>query len=150
MKTLYFVQHGLALPEEIDQNRPLSETGSDDVCKVATYLKNHHIEIHKIFHSGKLRAMETATMFSDILGVHYVSKIHGMNPKDSPTILIKQMTEDAAMYVGHLPNIENVVSNLLTHGGMKSVLKFQNAAVACIEIEEKAASLKWFITAEMC
>lgn len=150
MKTLYFVQHGLALPKEVDPNRPLSETGYEENYKVATYLKNHNIEIHKIFHSGKLRAMETATQFSEILGVHYVSKINGMNPKDSPTILIEQITEDAVMYVGHLPNIDNIVASLLTHGGMHSLLHFQNSAVACVEIYENKVSLKWFITASMC
>ncbi|MFT6985806.1 MAG: phosphohistidine phosphatase [Psychromonas sp.] len=150
MKTLYFVQHGLALPEEVDPNRPLSETGFEENNKVATYLKNHNIEIHKIFHSGKLRAMETAAQFSEVLGVHYVSKISGMNPNDSPTLLIKQITEDAVMYVGHLPNIDNIVATLLTHGGMNSVLHFQNSAVACIEVDGKNVSLKWFITASMC
>lgn len=150
MKTLYFVQHGLALPKEVDPNRPLSEAGCEENNKVATYLKNHNIKIHKIFHSGKLRAMETATQFSDVLGVHYVSKISGMNPNDSPAILINQINEDAVMYVGHLPNIDNVVANLLTDGYINSLLHFQNSAVACVEIDGKNAGLKWFITASMC
>lgn len=69
MVTVYFVQHGIAHPKDVDEKRPLSEAGSSEVCKVVAYLKNHEVCIVKIFHSGKLRARQTAEIFAQLLGV---------------------------------------------------------------------------------
>ncbi len=148
-KKLYFVQHGAAYTKNVDEKRPLSDNGSAEVKKVAIYLKNHKVVIKKIYHSKKLRAAQTATIFSDILAVDYVSELSGMNPNDDPHKLIKQITEDAIMYVGHLPNIQNVVANIITNSN-NTVVKFQNAAVVCIEIDNSMATIKWFITPNLC
>ncbi len=150
MKTVYFVQHGIAHSKEIDPSRPLTDIGMDQVRQVATYLKDHHIKIAKICHSGKLRAQQTALLFSEILSVDNVVEIKGMDPGDSATKLVAQLTEDAVMYIGHLPNLCNAVALLISGNSNKQVLKFKNSAVACIEIETEAASLQWFITPEMC
>jgi phosphohistidine phosphatase len=153
MKTMikvYFVQHGIALTKDIDEKRPLSDAGADEVCKVASTLKSNNITISKIIHSGKLRALQTASIFSQILEVKSVSELKGMNPKDDPKKLIEQINEDAVMYIGHLPNIQNVVSNLVTSGHNNSVIKFQNSAVTCVEINEDESHINWFITPELC
>ncbi|MFT6927282.1 MAG: phosphohistidine phosphatase [Psychromonas sp.] len=150
MKTLYFVQHGSAHPQDVDPTRSLSEIGIDQVCRVAAYLKDHHVVINKIYHSGKFRAQQTARLFSETLAVNNIAEINTLNPNDNPALLINQLTEDAVMYVGHLPNIANVVTELIGGEQNKPALKFQNAAVACIEIEGDSASVKWFITSGMC
>ena len=150
MKTVYFVQHGIAHPKETDHTRALSDGGIDEVRRVATYLKNHHIAIAKICHSGKLRAQQSALIFSEILAVDNILEVNVMNPNDSAAKLITQLTEDAVMYIGHLPNIANVVALLISGDANKPLLKFKNSAVACIEMETDSASLQWFITADMC
>ncbi len=150
MKTVYFAQHGMAHPKDVDPQRPLSDLGSAEVRRVATYLREHKIVIRKICHSGKLRALQTATIFSQILGVGYVSELSGMNPNDNPAELIEQITEDAVLYVGHLPHIANVITNIITADGNNTVLKFQNSAVACIEMDKSTASIKWFIIPSIC
>lgn len=150
MITVYFVQHGLAESKEIDETRPLSGSGIEEVRTVAGKLRDHDIEIAKIYHSGKLRAVQTASIFAELLDTAEVSALSGMNPNDDPQALIEQVTEDAAMYVGHLPNMQTVVSNILSDGKNSSIVKFQNSAVACIETQHDQSSLKWFITPEMC
>lgn len=150
MKTVYFAQHGISKPKNVDEKRPLSDVGSDEVHRVARYLKKHQITIHKIFHSGKLRALQTATIFSEVLKVSVVSELAGMKPNDRPAELIKQITENAVLYVGHLPNIQNVVSNIIIGDSSNSVIKFQNSAVACVEIDKGTGIIKWFITPDMC
>ena len=150
MKTLYFAQHGIAHPEDFDPTRSLSEIGIDEVRRVAAYLKDHNIVITKICHSGKFRAQQTARLFAETLGINNIAEINGLNPNDDPSSLIKQLTEDAVMYVGHLPNIENVVTQLISSDKNKPVIKFQNAAVACVEMDSSSASLKWIITPSMC
>jgi len=150
MKTLYFVQHGIAHPKDVDPTRSLSEIGIEEVRRVADYLKDHHIVITKIYHSGKFRAQQTARLFSETLAIDKLAEINGLNPNDDPALLIDQLTEDAAMYVGHLPNIGRVVTQLISSNKKNPALKFQNAAVACIEIDTSSTSLKWFITPGMC
>lgn len=150
MKTLYFVQHGIAHPEDVDPTRSLSDIGIDEVRRVAAYLKDHHIVITKIYHSGKFRAQQTARLFAEALAIDNIAEIKGLNPNDDPDQLINQLTEDAVMYVGHLPNIAHLVTQLISGDKNKPALKFQNAAVACIEIDTSSAGLKWFITPNMC
>ncbi|MFT7053422.1 MAG: phosphohistidine phosphatase [Psychromonas sp.] len=150
MKTVYFVQHGIAHPENVDPTRSLSDIGIEEVRRVAAYLKDHHIVIAKIYHSGKFRAQQTARLFSETLAIDNIAEIKGLNPNDDPDQLINQLTEDAVMYVGHLPNIAHVVTQLISGDKNKAVLKFQNAAVACVEIDTSSASLKWFTTPSMC
>ncbi|MCW8997072.1 MAG: phosphohistidine phosphatase SixA [Psychromonas sp.] len=150
MKTLYFVQHGIAESKDIDPSRPLSDIGRSEVKRIAGYLRQHKIVINKIFHSGKLRAQQTAVIFSQILNVDNVYKLAGMQPNAAPAELIEQITEDAVMYIGHLPNIQHVVAQIVANNVNCSVVKFQNSAVICIEMDENGASIRWFITPEMC
>ncbi|MEH6451838.1 MAG: phosphohistidine phosphatase SixA [Psychromonas sp.] len=149
MKTIYFVQHGLANTREIDLKRGLSDIGSEQTSKVATYLQHHKIVINKICHSGKLRASQTAAIFSDVLSIPNVCELNCILPNEAPEELIKQINSDAVMYIGHLPNLQKVLNLLLCQNIDNKVLSLQNSAVACVEIEDTTASLKWFITAEM-
>ena len=150
MKTIYFVQHGIAHAKDVDQKRSLSDIGNAEVHKVATSLREHNIVIHKISHSGKLRARQTAAIFSEILGVNNLTELGGMDPGDNPSELIEQISEDAVMYIGHLPNLAKVVTQLVAEGVNYPVIKFQNSAVVCVEIDENSASIKWFITPDIC
>jgi len=150
MKTIYFVQHGIAQPKDVDPQRPLSAIGRSEVHRVASYLREHKIVIRKIYHSGKLRAQQTASIFAEILGADAVSALNGMNPNDYPDELIAQITEDAVMYIGHLPHMQHVVADIVTGDANNNVVKFQNAAVACIEIEADTARIKWFLTPDIC
>ncbi len=150
MKTLYFVQHGIAQSKDVDPKRPLSDAGSEQVQRVAAYLKAHNIVIRKICHSGKLRAAQTAALFSEVLAVDQVSELSGMNPNDNPSELIEQISEDAVMYIGHLPHIQKTAAEIITNKSDHPVLKFQNSAVVCIELDQGAGRIKWFITPEMC
>ena len=62
MITVYFVQHGIAVPKQVDAQRPLSEPGRAEVSRVATQLAKCKISIDTLFHSGKLRARQTAEL----------------------------------------------------------------------------------------
>jgi phosphohistidine phosphatase len=150
MLTAYFVQHAIALPKDIDENRPISNAGFEETRRVATYLSKHGIKIDHVFHSKKLRSQQTANLFADILQVKSSYAINGMSPNDDPQQLISQIKEEACMFVGHLPNIEKVVSKLVSNTKNAEVLKFQNSAVACVEINAGNARVKWFITPDMC
>jgi len=150
MINVYFVQHGVSQPKEIDEKRPLSEIGRDETQRVANKLKQQGITLNKIYHSGKLRAVQTAELFANIMGVTNISELEGMKPNDDANDFLQQITENAVMYIGHLPHIHKVVSALICGDENCMPIQFQNSAVICIEIDQFQASAKWFINPEMC
>lgn len=149
MKTVYFAQHGVATPKEVDEQRPLSAVGNDETHNVASCLKKQQVEINKIAHSGKLRALQTASIFAEVLGVDDVIQLDVMNPNDDPSQLIQQISQDKVLHVGHLPNIQKVISTLICHEN-SNVVQFQNSAVVCIEMNDSESSIKWFLTPQIC
>ena len=155
MINIYFVQHAKALTKDLDEKRPLSDLGITETKRIAQTLKSHAIIIDKIFHSGKLRAAQTAQLFSKTFDVTTVSALNGMNPNDNVSDFLGQITENSVMYIGHLPHIQKVVSALLTGDENCNVVQFQNSSVACLEIDKtlsslKCSSLKWFISPNLC
>ena len=72
---IYLVQHGIALDKSEDERRPLSESGRNEVIKVASHLKRHDDLMSEVCHSRKLRAQETATIFSEAVGTKVVKEI---------------------------------------------------------------------------
>ena len=112
---LYLVQHGKAESKDVDPERPLTKHGLDNARKMAAYAGRLRIRVAEIRHSGKLRAMQTAEVFAEVLGVPS-SKCRGLSPNDDVAPLVDELTERAEnlMLVGHLPHLARLASSLLT------------------------------------
>jgi phosphohistidine phosphatase len=146
---LYLVQHGEAKKEEEDASRPLSEKGLKDVRKTASYLSELNIEIDEIFHSVKLRALQTAEVFSDNLKPEKgLSKTHGLAPLDDPFIwveLLKDIKNDIIL-VGHLPHLGKLTSTLLCGDSNKNIVAFRMGGVVCLKRDDSDMwSLQWMV-----
>ena len=55
---LYLVQHGDAVPERLDPERPLSVAGRREVEAVGRLLAGAGARVAHVVHSGKLRAQQ--------------------------------------------------------------------------------------------
>ena len=66
---LYLVQHGEAVAESVDPNRPLSGPGRVTVEQVAAWAAWQGVKVDQIRHSGKLRAEQTAAISSSAWNV---------------------------------------------------------------------------------
>ena len=65
---LYLAQHGEAMSELQDPERPLTESGMVNVRRVAQFIvKNTDVRVQSIHHSGKKRALQTAELFAEAL-----------------------------------------------------------------------------------
>jgi len=143
---LYLVQHGDALSKDQDPARPLSDKGRRDVRRMASFLAESGIRPKRVIHSGKARAMETAQLFSQIIGPDgVVEEIDvGLAPND-PTEPLKERAEtwhEDIMVVGHLPFMGKMVAQLV--GGM--LVAFEPGAVACLEKNEDGRwTLQWML-----
>jgi phosphohistidine phosphatase SixA len=60
---LFLVHHGDAVGPEVDHRRPLSERGRVDVDRLAAQAAARGVKPAIVWHSGKLRAKQTAEAF---------------------------------------------------------------------------------------
>lgn len=146
---LYFVQHGLAVDKTDDPERPLSPAGIEQTGTVARHLQRTAIPISTVFHSGKLRALQTAEIIAAALDINSVSGIAHLSPNDDVISIIKDLNIKNALYVGHLPHLEKLVSYLVTNQNSPGIIRFQNSGVVCLEKNDLAYHIKWYLTPDL-
>ncbi|MBA2654589.1 MAG: phosphohistidine phosphatase SixA [Gammaproteobacteria bacterium] len=144
---LYLMRHGDA--ETNDVQRPLSERGMDEVTKIAEFLASNHIEVEQIYHSGKLRAEQTARgVAANFTIAPKIDILSGLLPDDSVKAVAVYCNhwEQDVMLVGHLPFMPRLVSDLITGADDKQCIDFKTAAIVCLErIAIFQWSISWFV-----
>jgi len=153
-RRIYLAQHGLALDKAEDPKRPLSKLGIAHTEAVAEQLHHANINISKIFHSGKLRAQQTAQVFASKLAIDDIAVVNGFLPNDDVKQSITQLTTEDALYIGHLPHLDRLASMLVSGDETSRVCIFQNSAVICIEagdstVERSGYAIKWYLNHEL-
>lgn len=145
--TFYLVQHGQCFEKEIDSNRSLSPEGRKTIAQVAQIASNAGITVSTIYHSGKLRAQQTAELFSEHLQIDKIVQASGLSPLGNVEDFIQDFQfSEKAMIIGHLPFMERLASYLLTGDLELTVIKFQNAGIICLDkIENNNWFIKWTI-----
>ncbi len=152
---LYLIQHGEAKPESADPERSLTSRGEEEVKKVSEAAKRLKIRPSKVFHSGKMRAKQTAEIVARSLLIPgaSVQAVDGLNPNDRVLpweVSISQEKEDL-MIVGHLPFLEKLASLLLCGEENARVVLFRYGAIVCLEQkQDRGWAVRWILTPEMC
>ncbi len=147
---IYFVQHGVAVPEEVDSSRPLSADGRREVEAVAAHLRKVGVPVKKVCHSGKTRAKETAQILAGQIGDGTLYELLGMNPNDDVAAFAAGLKEDNVMYVGHLPHLGKLVSYLVAGSEAAGVVKFVNSGVVCLERDSTGYHIRWYLIPSLC
>lgn len=143
---IYLAQHGLALDKSIDAERPLSADGILQSHAIARQLGHSDLTVSRLFHSGKLRAAQTAEIFATQLFNLEVSPIDGFSPDDEVTIAARQLDVDDALYIGHLPHLDRLISYLVCHDPHAGILRLQNSAVVCLTRKSEHYQIHSYIT----
>jgi len=149
MKQVYLVQHGKATSEAENPARPLTDEGRSEVQQVAAIVARPNLKVSTIYHSGKLRARETAELFARALGVTSVREIEGLSPLEEPArvqALIAQ-ADHPVMLVGHLPHLSKLVSALV--GTDREVVTFQMGGVVALVQAESGWQIAWMLTPDV-
>lgn len=136
---LYLVQHGEAEPKEVNADRPLTEKGKADSARTAEFMKKSGIKPHFIWHSAKLRAEETAKIFSDRLKpVKGLERREGLAPNDpvNEVFSLIESHEEDIMLVGHMPFLQKLASLLITGDESVRAVKFTQGGVVGLEKSE--------------
>ena len=147
------MQHGEATSEEEDPSRPLTDHGRRQVGRVARTVAAVGITPAGIYHSGKLRAEQTARILADALNPDLSpSRLEGLAPKDDPTLAERAIATFAApvMLVGHLPHLGRLCSQLLVGDPSRPLVTFRNGGVVCLARQgDEGWAVRWIVTPEV-
>ena len=150
---LFLVQHGKCLSKDQDPEQSLSTEGIADVERIADVAKNYGIRVSAIEHSVKKRARQTAEIFAAALNpVAGVAEKTGLKPMDDvQAVAARVRAGDNRMLVGHLPFMERLTSYLITGSMEKTVFRFQNGGIVCLDQdpESDAWFIKWALMPEI-
>ena len=144
---IFLVQHGKCFAKETDPDRSLTPEGREEIIRIAGQAAEAGIIVATIYHSGKLRAQQTAELFAQYLKAGQVERIDGIDPLDNVEAFVNHFQwSDNVMIIGHLPFMERLTTYLLTHHPEPAIVKFQNAGIVCLEqYENHHWAMKWTI-----
>ncbi len=150
---LYLVQHGDALPKDVDPDRPLSAAGRRDIERLAGFLADGRVTFSRVLHSGKARARQTAEILAMALGPDIdIAATTGIDPNDPPepfADMVEGWREDV-LVVGHLPFLGRLVSQLIAGTAAAETVAFRPGSIACLERGQTGNwTLAWFLRPEL-
>jgi phosphohistidine phosphatase len=150
---VYLVQHAENVGEEEDPEKPLSAFGKESVEKMGKFLSQGlGLRLDRIFHSGKLRAQQTAYTLASHLHPREVKADEDLSPLSDPNTWKARLKEadETIMLVGHLPYLSKLASSLLVGDVTKELLSFQMGSAVCLEQDKKGHwILKWMLLPDM-
>lgn len=147
------MQHGEAKPQEEDPDRSLSIKGSQDVSKVAVFIRDLNIRVAEIRQSGKTRAAQTADLLAAAVSSNAgIIRSAGLSPNDPVEPLVEEIKglRDDLMVVGHLPYLGKLAAALIAGAESIPVMAFQQGGIVCLESDDGDAwRVRWMVTPEI-
>lgn len=150
---VYLCQHGKATSKKENPERPLTDEGRQEVTRVGRRLSAAEIRPGAIWHSGKLRAEETARVLARQVAPEIEIREHeGLSPTDDPQRTreaLENEGEGDVLLVGHLPHLSRLCSLLIAGDAELEPVAFRNGGVMCLESEGGAWQLRWYLVPEL-
>jgi len=143
---IFLVQHGEAKPESEDPERPLSDNGIRQTEHIAQHIHSIGLSVPVVYHSGKLRARQTAEILGQKAFELIPKETDGLSPKDAPLLWkdrLDSFGNGNVMLVGHLPHLARLASLLLTGSMDPPVIAFRNSGIVCLVRDETG---RWLLT----
>lgn len=131
---LYLIRHAIALkaaPDQTDDERPLSEEGIQKFTEVVRGLKRLGVRLDRLYHSPKLRAVQTAELLVPLLEgqtevTPYLAAEPGME-------LLENLQGSSVALVGHEPWMGELCAWLVTGRRENRAFPFKKGGVALLE-----------------
>ena len=116
-RQLWFLRHGEAVPHGAtsDADRELTPVGERQAQAAGAALARLGVEFEHCFSSPRVRAMETARLACEGLGVNFelvASMSAGFDTGDVRELLHIQGGEGPLLFVGHEPDFSQIVHDL--------------------------------------
>lgn len=142
---IYLVHHADAVLPDVEPQRPLSVAGRSQAEALASEAAARGVKPVAIWHSGKLRARQTAEPFLRLCNpMAEFSAIRGLQPDDPPEWIKNLVTGEhrQVMLVGHMPNLPRVLTLLVT-GAQSPLLSFPLHGVVALEATGERWIERW-------
>ena len=131
---LFLVHHGDAVGPEVDPRRPLSTVGQRAVTRAAADAAARGARPSVVWHSGKLRARQTAEAFWRACNaLAEFSATRDLQPEDPPEWIRDRLRGESrdVLIAGHYPHLPRLLT-LLTGRGNAPVTFPQHGVVALV------------------
>ena len=116
--------------------RPLSSVGRAATERLATAAAQHGVKPDAVWHSGKLRARQTAELFWKACNpLASVSAERGLQPDDPPRWMRDQLTGEARsiLIAGHMPSLTRLLACLLGEPDGSTAVVFPEHGCVALE-----------------
>jgi phosphohistidine phosphatase len=143
MLQLYLVRHGIAMDREDpncppDTERPLTPKGIKRTRAAALGFHAIEIKADLILTSPWLRAVQTAEIFCEVLGISSKKIIHAdaLKGTSNPAEIFRELAKlrpKVALCFGHEPHLHEVIGQVL-HTGAK-ITELKKAGIAWLNLE---------------
>jgi phosphohistidine phosphatase len=142
---LFLVHHAEAVDALVDPQRPLTAAGRTRAEQLARRALERGAKPAVIWHSGKLRARQTAEPFwRECNPLAEFSAARGLQPGDPPEWMKDVVDSDQRdiMLVGHLPHLARLHSILLS-GEALDELQFPLHGIVALRQQDAGWSELW-------
>lgn len=112
---LFLVHHGDAVGADVDIRRPLSAAGRAEVERLAADAAARGVKPAVVWHSGKLRAKQTAEIFWRAChALAELSATRDLQPDDSPEWMADRLRFEPRdiLLAGHFPHLPRLLAHL--------------------------------------
>lgn len=145
LQNLLLLRHGEAHHGSPDDLRELSEEGYKEVIKSLSKAANKIPAVDLVFHSGLVRAMQTADIAVQQLALDlHPQYLEGISPWGDPTSFCKNLrTEqlEVVMVVTHNPFVEDLAEYLTGE-----TMRIKTGSLVCLDVdflERGCCNLAW-------
>jgi phosphohistidine phosphatase len=147
---LYLVHHGDAVGPDVDPRRPLSSVGRAAVDYAAAKASARGTHPAVVWHSGKLRAKETAEAFWRACNaLAELSATRDLQPDDPPQWIRDRLRGEQRdiLIAGHFPHLPRLLA-LLRGNSQGTAVEFPLHGVVALLTEDEGETWKeeWRIT----
>jgi len=135
---LYLVHHGDAVGPDIDPRRPLSLQGRAEVDRIAAQAAALGARPAVVWHSGKLRAKQTAEAFWRACNaLAELSATRDLQPDDPPQWMRDRLRAEGRdiLIAGHFPYLPRLLALLVTGG--EAGVSFPEHGIVALETENE-------------
>jgi phosphohistidine phosphatase len=113
---VFLVHHGAAVGPEVDPRRPLAPDGRTASERVAAAAAARGARPAVVWHSGKLRAKQTAEIFRSACNPFAeISATKDLQPDDSPRWIRDRLRGESRdiLIAGHYPHLPGLLAEML-------------------------------------
>ena len=145
---LYLVRHGAAVSAVENPQRPLSSEDRRRVEQTARLALERKVQVSAIYHSGILRAQETAEILAEHVNPRSgTAQLSGLLPEDDPAAVQAEidLAIDPILLVGHLPFMSRLAGLLVSGDPEQAVVEFFPATMVCFDKSAAQWKISWRI-----